>query len=99
MLLPLQYLKNVLIIRYDPAKINNDDRFCFLRDSRFQCIIIHLRHMGDRIAVFLDIDKLDCSTTMNGSGSRCRVGISWNDHLVSRTNTQHAEVQLLGSRR
>ena len=95
---PFHDLKNPIIIANDASQIHRDNGLSFIRDRRFQLVIIHLRHMGDGIAVFLNIHKRYCNSAMNGDLGRSSVCISGNDHLIARTNTLYAQVQFFGSR-
>ncbi len=97
-LLALRDLENPIIIANDTAQIHRDDGLGVFRDGRFQRIIVHLRHMGDGIAVLLYIHKHHFGSAMDGGGGGGRVGIRRNDDFVSGADAENAKVQFLGSR-
>ena len=77
--------ENLVIIAGNTAKIYRNNSLSLFRNSCFHLVIIHLQ------AAFLHIYKHNLCTNMVDNRSRCRIGISRNDNLITCTNSQHAQ--------
>ena len=98
-LLLLDYLKNTIIVTHNTTEINGNNGLGFLSNRSFESFIVHLRHMGDRVTVFLDVYELYRRSAMNSSRRRSSISIGRNDNLIAFLHTKDAKIQFFSSGR
>ena len=91
-------LKDLFIVAHDPAEIHCHDCLCLFGYSLLQLLIIHFRHVRDRVAVLLDIDESDRRAAVDRRAGRGGVSIGGDDDLVARADPEDAQIQLLRGR-
>ena len=93
----LDNLKDPVIVTDDTTEIYRNNSLGFLRDRSFQLLIIHLRHVSDKIAIFLYIHEYNLCPAVNGCRGRSGIGVSRNDNFVVWTYSQYSKIEFFSS--